>query len=242
MTSQPFNDALGANYRLQQLIGRGASGEVWYAVDVRTGTPVAAKLLRPEYAGDPKIVGNFIRERSLLMGLRHPNVVAVQDLVAEGDRLAIIMDLVDGGSLRQGLTEWGPVPAGLALATTAAILDGLAAAHAQDIAHRDIKPDNVLLSADWGPAHPDHVRVTDFGISQLLSDSDKSSSGLLGTPLYMSPEYIMTGRTGLPAGSSRSPASSNQLAAQVCSTACRMPPLLRRWQLPRLPTAARPSR
>ena len=90
---------------------------------------VAAKLLRQEHTSDQDLVGRFVRERSILTGLRHPHVVAVRDLVVEGDRLAIIMDFVDGGSLRDVLADRGPLPPDRAVAVVAAVLDGLAAAH-----------------------------------------------------------------------------------------------------------------
>ena len=96
--------------QLVEKLGRGATGEVWKAVDRRTDEVVAAKLLREEHTSDQDLVGRFVRERSILTGLRHPHVVAVRDLVVEGDRLAIIMDFVDGGSLRDVLAHDGPLP------------------------------------------------------------------------------------------------------------------------------------
>ena len=91
-------------------------------MDRRTDEVVAAKLLRREHASDQDLVGRFVRERSILTGLRHPSVVAVRDLVVEGDRLAIIMDLVDGGSLRDVLRVDGPLPPARAVEVVAAVL------------------------------------------------------------------------------------------------------------------------
>ena len=105
-----YTEALGASYRLGEPIGSGAAGQVRRAVDVRTGDTVAAKILRPEHVADPTLVERFVRERSMLTGLRHPNIVTVRDLVVEGDRLAIVMDYVPGGSLRDVLGTYRNLP------------------------------------------------------------------------------------------------------------------------------------
>ncbi|MFC7623809.1 serine/threonine-protein kinase [Microlunatus sp. GCM10028923] len=195
-----FSEALGASYRLGDRIGTGAAGEVWRATDTRTGETVAAKLLRPEHAADLAVVERFIRERSLLTGLRHPNIVAVRDLVVEGDRLAIVMDYLEGGSLRDLLADQRTLAPTVAVHFAAAVLDGLAAAHQRQILHRDVKPDNVLLEGDWRSSRPDGVKVTDFGIAEMISEQPRTGSGgLLGTPEYMAPELISTGEAGPPA-------------------------------------------
>lgn len=204
-----FSEALGASYRLEERIGSGAAGEVWRAIDTRTGETVAAKLLRPEHVADPAIVERFVRERSLLTGLRHPNIVAVRDLVIEGDRLAIVMDHVGGGALRELLRAERTLPPTVAVHFAAAVLDGLAAAHQRRVLHRDVKPDNVLLLPDWRTSRPDGVKVTDFGIAEVISDTPHQptsglgtgalGSGALGTPEYMAPELISTGEAGPPA-------------------------------------------
>ncbi|WP_152364033.1 serine/threonine-protein kinase [Microlunatus speluncae] len=201
--------ALGASYRLEERIGSGATGEVWRGVDTRNGDTIAAKLLRPEHVADPGLVERFVRERSLLTGLRHPNIVAVRDLVIEGDRFAIVMDHLDGGALRELLRRERTLPPTVAVHFAAAVLDGLAAAHQRRILHRDVKPDNVLLLADWRTSRTDGVKVTDFGIAEMISDTPHTpttasgtgalGSGALGTPEYMSPELISTGEAGPPA-------------------------------------------
>ncbi len=199
MQTEGFNDALGASYRLVEKQGQGATGAVWQAIDRRTDEVVAAKLLREEHTADQDLVGRFIRERSILTGLRHPNVVAVRDLVVEGSRLAIIMDFVSGGSLRDVLHRSGPLEPARAVDVTAEVLDGLAAAHAKGVLHRDIKPDNVLLASDWESLGPGDVKLTDFGISRLVAERPGTTTGLLGTPEYMSPELLVTGSADLPA-------------------------------------------
>ena len=84
--------ALGARYTLTSLLGRGATGEVWLGAERRSGRRVAAKLLRPEYLEDDAVVDRFVRERTILLGLRHPGIVSVIDLIVDGEDLAIVMD------------------------------------------------------------------------------------------------------------------------------------------------------
>ncbi|PPI53000.1 serine/threonine protein kinase [Rathayibacter toxicus] len=190
-------DALGAGYRLLARVGSGAAGEVWRVRDLRDNSERAAKLLRPEHVQDPSLVERFIRERSVLIALRHPNVVEVVDLVVEGGTLAIVMEFVRGGSLRERLAASGPLRAATALAATAAILDALAAAHAMNTVHRDVKPDNILLVEgvdDLGAA----VRVSDFGIAHVVADGPRATTGIIGTPEYISPEMLSTGEAGPP--------------------------------------------
>ena len=199
MAQSRSGEALGASYRLVELIGTGAVGEVW-RVSVggdsgETGV-AAAKLLKPEHADDAGLVERFVRERSVLLSLRHPSIVRVQDLVVEGDRLAIVMDLVPGGSVRDLLAETGPLPAHDALTLVAEVFDALAAAHARQVTHRDVKPDNVLLAEPWSPGLTGAVRVSDFGIASVVDEKMRQTTGLLGTPQYMSPELISQGRSG----------------------------------------------
>ena len=192
-------EALGASYRLVELIGSGAAGEVWRATVAPHDDQVAAKLLKPEHAADPGLVERFVCERSVLVSLRHPGIVRVRDLVVEGDRLAIVMDLVPGGSVGDLLEQSGPLPARDALTIAAEVLDALAAAHQRDVSHRDVKPDNVLLAEPWHPGLAGAVRVSDFGIASVVGEQERRTTGLLGTPQYMAPELISNGRSG-PAG------------------------------------------
>ncbi len=194
-----FDDALGASYRLVDRLGEGASGEVWRAVDKRTDEMVATKLLRREHLADRDLVGRFVQERAVLTTLRHPAIVAVRDLVVEGERLAIVMEYVDGGSLRDVLRTRGTLTPAEAVDVAATVLEGLASAHQRDVVHRDVKPDNVLLSRDWEAGGTGSVKLVDFGIARIITDRQRTATGPLGTPEYMSPELLTRGTAESPA-------------------------------------------
>lgn len=188
--------ALGASYRLVEQVGSGAAGLVWKAIDTRTEEVVAAKVLRAELATDTAVVERFVRERSILVGLQHRNLVKVRDLIVDGDQLGIVMDFVAGGSLRDVIdTEHTLAPA-LAADVAASVLAGLEFAHRRGVLHRDIKPDNVLLEPNWRADAADGAKVTDFGIAGMITDTPRTTTGLLGTPEYMSPELISAGTSG----------------------------------------------
>jgi serine/threonine-protein kinase len=190
-------EALGASYRFGERVGSGAVGEVWTVISA-DGRTLAAKVLRPEHADDPTLVERFVRERSVLLGLQDPHIVTVRDMVVEGPRLAIVMDFVAGGSLRDTLKANGPLRPVDALNVAAEVFDALAVAHARGVTHRDIKPDNVLLSRPWPECGPGDVRVSDFGISDVVGGRVRQTTGLIGTPQYMPPELISQGRSGPP--------------------------------------------
>ena len=176
---------LGSRYLLHNQLGQGAMGVVWRGQDLDTGTEVAVKLLRSEYTADPAFVARFVGERNALVRFRHPNVVALRDMIVEGDRLALVMELVTGGDLnafreRNGGTLSAAVTARLG----AQIFDGLAAAHGASIVHRDLKPANVLLEGG-------QVKLADFGISRIAGGAKVTSAGIvMGTVAYLAPELI----------------------------------------------------
>ncbi|MDL4776465.1 serine/threonine-protein kinase [Actinomadura xylanilytica] len=143
---------LGSRYVLEERLGEGGMGVVWRGRDTRTGTAYAIKLLRPELAGNPAALTRFVRERTALLRVRHANVVAVHDMIVEGDRLALVMDLVPGEDLRAyRRRRGGRLPAAEAAWLVAQVCTALAAVHAADTVHRDLKPANVLLD-HAGPA------------------------------------------------------------------------------------------
>jgi serine/threonine protein kinase len=184
----PDGTPLGANYRLFDVLGRGAMGEVRRG-RTNAGDAVAVKILRPELSADQGMVARFLQESHILVGLDHPNIVRVRDLVAESGRLAIVMDLVEGPDLRTELKRRGTLPPAEAAALTAGVLRGLSAIHAAGVVHRDIKPENVLLDTTTSPTPT--PKITDFGVSKLVSGQVTSrSTSVIGTPEYMAPELI----------------------------------------------------
>ncbi len=183
---------VGSKYLLEEPLGRGATGTVWRGqVRGEEGTAVAVKVLKEELAGDPDVVMRFLRERSVLLRLRHPHIVRVRDLVVEGDLLALVMDLIDGPDLHRYLRENGPFSPVAAALLTAAVADALAASHADGVVHRDLKPANVLLATTRGEdgAERMHPMLTDFGIARLAdSPGVTRTHEFVGTPAYVAPE------------------------------------------------------
>jgi len=179
---------IGSRYELDEQLGRGAFGSVWRGRVRDTGEAIAVKVLLEELAADPDVVTRFLRERTALVGLRHRSLVAIRDLVVEGDVLALVMQLVEGPDLRaylRGRGTLGPEEAALLVADVA---DALSVAHAAKIIHRDVKPANVLLKPEAGGFRP---LLTDFGIARLAdAPSVTRTSQVVGTPYYLSPEVI----------------------------------------------------
>ncbi|MBP3037629.1 serine/threonine protein kinase [Arthrobacter sp. zg-ZUI100] len=192
-----MGEALGASYRFGERVGSGAVGEVW-TVTSADGQTLAAKVLRPEHADDPSLIERFVRERSVLLALKDSSIVTVRDMVVEGARLAIVMDYIAGGSLRDVVKGSGPLRPADAFDVAAEVFDALAFAHSRGVTHRDIKPDNVLLNRPWSERATGDVRVSDFGISDVVGEKLRQTTGLVGTPHYMPPELISSGRSGPP--------------------------------------------
>ncbi|WP_405751626.1 serine/threonine protein kinase [Streptomyces sp. NBC_01020] len=189
---------VGSKYLLEEPLGRGATGTVWRASQRETagaeaavagqpGETVAIKVLKEELAEDPDVVMRFLRERSVLLRLTHPNIVRTRDLVVEGDLLALVMDLIDGPDLHHYLRDNGPFSPVAAALLTAQIADALAASHADGVVHRDLKPANVLVKHDAdGQMHP---MLTDFGIARLADSPGLTRTHeFVGTPAYVAPE------------------------------------------------------
>jgi eukaryotic-like serine/threonine-protein kinase len=179
-----------SRYQTQQLLGRGGMSEVYRGFDVRLRRPVAIKRLRADLAINPLFRARFRREAQAAGSLSHSAIVAVYDTGEEREATGasipfIVMELVEGHSLRDALREEGALPPVRALELTAAVLDALACSHFAGIIHRDIKPANVMLTSTGG------VKVADFGIARAVSDTTDTvtlAGSLMGTPQYLSPE------------------------------------------------------
>ncbi|MDJ0379554.1 serine/threonine-protein kinase [Streptomyces sp. G-G2] len=193
---------IGSRYTAHQILGRGSAGTVWLGEG--PDGPVAVKLLREDLASDQELVGRFVQERSALLGLEHPHVVSVRDLVVDGNDLALVMDLVRGTDLRTRLDRERRLAPEAAVAIVADVADALAAAHAAGVVHRDVKPENVLLDmqGEIGPggAHP--ALLTDFGVAKLIDSPRRAgpapggvratapTTRIIGTPDYLAPEIV----------------------------------------------------
>lgn len=190
---------LGASYTLVEQVGKGASGQVWRLDHAKKSEPLAAKILHHHLTADTSVVERFVRERSVLLSLKNKNIVAVHDLVVEGETLALVMDYCAGGSLRDVIQKSGTLAPAQALKLTATVLETLAFAHGKNVIHRDIKPDNILFAVEETSPHSENLRITDFGIASLVQEGKSHTTTLAGTPHYLPPELIQNGVTG-PAG------------------------------------------
>ncbi|MFF7449283.1 MULTISPECIES: protein kinase [unclassified Streptomyces] len=182
---------IGSRYTANQILGRGSAGTVWLGEGPEG--PVAVKLLREDLSSDQELVGRFVQERTALLGLEHPNVVSVRDLVVDGNDLALVMDLVRGTDLRTRLDREKRLAPEAAVAIVADIADALAAAHAAGVVHRDVKPENVLLDMQGplGPGGSHRALLTDFGVAKLIDTPRRTrATKIIGTPDYLAPEIV----------------------------------------------------
>ncbi|WTG50228.1 protein kinase [Actinacidiphila glaucinigra] len=182
---------IGSRYTAHQVLGRGSAGTVWLGEGPEG--PVAIKLLREDLASDQDLVGRFVQERTALLALHHPHIVGIRDLVVDGSDLALVMDLVRGTDLRSRLERERRLTPEAAVSITADVADGLAAAHAAGVVHRDVKPENVLLdsAAPPGPGGAPPALLTDFGIARLVDSPRRTrATRIIGTPDYLAPEII----------------------------------------------------
>lgn len=176
---------LQGRYRITELLSHGGMGVVYRGERIALGRSVAIKFLHAAYSSQANFVKRFGREATLTSRLEHPNVVSVIDFGVDEGAPYIVMDYVAGQTLRD-LLEDGPVEPRRATDITSQILAGLAHAHERDIIHRDVKPPNVMLTK--ATASGDHVQLLDFGLAKIRDVDQTSSSVVVGTPSYMSPE------------------------------------------------------
>jgi eukaryotic-like serine/threonine-protein kinase len=173
-------------FQMVELVGRGGMGMVFRAYDACLQRTVAVKILDPQYAKNDLARERFIREARAAAGVAHENVVTIHhvECVEEKGLSFMVMQFIRGRSLQERLDSGGPLPVREAVRIAAAVAGGLAAAHANGLIHRDIKPGNILIEQPSG-----RILLTDFGLARLTEDVKLTQTGFVaGTPLYMSPE------------------------------------------------------
>ena len=183
------------DYEVLSLIGEGGMGRVYKAIQPRLKREVCIKTLLPQYATDSDVVSRFEREALLVGGLKHPNIVAVLDVNRLADGTAyMVMEYVEGRSLRTLIRDEAPIGAERASALVDDVLGGLAEAHSRGIVHRDLKPANIMVTSLRDGREV--AKVLDFGIARSIDQQDSQADRLtktgqvLGTPGYMAPEQI----------------------------------------------------
>jgi serine/threonine protein kinase len=185
-SSTPNNNLLG-KYQILERIGAGGMAEVYRGRHEKLNRDVAIKVLHSSLTGDPQFIARFEREARLAASLRHPGIVQVFDFDSQGDQLYLVMEFINGGTLKQRLEELKAKGEYMPLPEVSRILsliaDALDYAHDKGMLHRDLKPSNILLDLSDG------VYLTDFGIARILGGEEITRTGsILGTPAYMSPE------------------------------------------------------
>jgi serine/threonine protein kinase len=186
--SPPVGQLLGGRYHVDSRIARGGMATVFLGTDTRLDRVVALKIAHPELSDDAEFVRRFIGEARSAARLSSPNVVAIFDQGSDKRLHYIAMEYVPGRTLRQLLNERGRLSTRDALDIMAGVLSGLAAAHDAGIAHRDVKPENVLLTASGT------VKVADFGLARSVAGAVQTKGGMvIGTAAYLAPEQVAGG-------------------------------------------------
>jgi serine/threonine-protein kinase len=179
---------LDGRYRVATKIATGGTSTVYRGLDTRLDRPVALKVMDSRYAGDQQFLTRFQLEARTVARLKDPGLVAVYDQGLDARHPFLVMELVEGGTLRELLAERGPMPPHAVAAVLRPVLGGLAAAHRAGLVHRDVKPENVLIS-DEG-----EVKIVDFGLVRAVAEAGiTSTSVILGTAAYLSPEQVRDG-------------------------------------------------
>ena len=179
---------LDGRYLVQAKIASGGTSTVYRGLDVRLDRPVALKVMDSRYAGDDQFLTRFQLEARTVARLKNPGLVAVYDQGLDGRHPFLVMELIEGGTLRELLAERGPMPPHAVVAVLRPVLGGLAAAHRAGLVHRDVKPENVLISDDGD------VKIADFGLVRAVAAAGITSANvILGTAAYLSPEQVREG-------------------------------------------------
>ena len=187
---------VGGRYRLEKLLGGGGMAKVYRGVDLTLEREVAVKLINPELRADPEFDARFQREAKIASQLSDPHIIVVHDFGIDPTHGPfLVMELLQGCSLRERLQKEGPLPLKAGLQLSAQLMLALLHAHEKGIVHRDIKPDNIFLLNQSGVRL--HVRVLDFGIARIYKRDEPAQAetltaagAVLGTPRYMSPEQL----------------------------------------------------
>ncbi|HEY3427092.1 MAG TPA: protein kinase, partial [Acidimicrobiia bacterium] len=179
-----FPHPLTDRYHLASHLARGGMADVYLGQDTLLGRKVAIKVLHSQFSNDEAFVKRFRREAQAAANLTHPNIVGIYDWGQANSTYFIVMELVDGRSLRDVLRSEGALLPRRAAEITAEVASALSAAHRAGLVHRDVKPGNILLSSDGT------VKVTDFGIARAWDDSQEltRTGAVIGTATYFSPE------------------------------------------------------
>lgn len=180
-------------FEIDKIIGRGGNGNVYRAIDLDSKQPVAIKSLKSDILlEEPTLLARFLQEAELLRQLNHPNIIKIIENVHEGDEYFLVMDYVEGGSLKDLLAKTPQLPVEQVLQIGLDIADALTRAHRLKIIHRDIKPSNILVDKQGRPY------LTDFGVARIADSGIITKTGdLIGTTAYLSPE-VLTGETADP--------------------------------------------
>ena len=186
-------ELIDSRYQLIRQIANGGMASIYEALDTRLDRRVAVKIMHPHLAQDEAFVGRFIREAKAAAALSHPNIVAVQDQgwnQSGVPAVFLVMELIEGSTLREYLNERGRFEIKDAINYLTPILAALGAAHAIGITHRDVKPENILISKEG------RIKIADFGLARgeiLGSTMTAESSVILGSVSYLSPEQVQRG-------------------------------------------------
>ena len=181
-----------AGYRLLSVLGRGGMSIVFRAENPRLGNVIALKVLDPELANNDVFRSRFLEESRIAASMNHPNVIPIHDTGSSDGLLYIAMRYVSGTDLRQMLKQRGPLPTDEAVFLISQAARALDAAHRRGLVHRDVKPANLLIERGIDEGDPEHVYLTDFGITKHQDGRTglTSAGALLGTIDYIAPEQV----------------------------------------------------
>ncbi|MBT8387510.1 MAG: serine/threonine protein kinase [Ignavibacteria bacterium] len=173
------------DYKIIEKLGEGGMGTVYLAEDTMLERKVALKVLNPLFTKESQFTERFRHEAKVQASLIHPNIVTLHNYFRESENYCMVMENVEGVTLKHLISGTGPIPEKRAIWILIQMLEAVGFAHKKGIIHRDIKPSNILVSKD------DNVKILDFGIAKILRDKGHTKTGTkLGTVYYMSPEQI----------------------------------------------------